>query len=75
MLPCQAIMKKQSGSLKPFKSAAVLQAQDQASCYVIAVIVIEVRRAFEKTVPARFGRYGFYLEPSLKNPNFENHWL
>ena len=40
MLPCQAIMKKQSGSSKPFKSAAVLQAQDQGSCYMIAVIVI-----------------------------------
>jgi hypothetical protein len=40
MLPCQAIMKKQSGSSKPFKSAAVLQVQDQASCYMIAVIVI-----------------------------------
>ena len=40
MLPCQAIMKKQSGSSKPCKSAAVLQVQDRGSCYMIAVIVI-----------------------------------
>ena len=35
---------------------------------MIAVIVIGAERAFEKLVPARFGRYGFYVEPSLKNP-------
>ena len=40
MLPCQAIMKKQSGSSKPCKSAAVLKLQDQASCYMIAAILI-----------------------------------
>jgi hypothetical protein len=42
MLPFQAIMKKQSGSSKPCKSAAVLQVQDRGSCYMIAVIVIGV---------------------------------
>ncbi|MDB3936630.1 hypothetical protein N9384_00575 [bacterium] len=40
VLPCQANMMKQSGSSKPCKSAAVLQVQDQASFYMIAVFVI-----------------------------------
>ena len=40
MLPCQVIMKKQSVSSKPCKSIVDLQAQDQASFYMIAAILI-----------------------------------
>jgi hypothetical protein len=40
MLPCQAIMKKQSVSSKPCKSIVDLQAQVQASFYLTAAILI-----------------------------------
>jgi len=42
---------------------------------MIAAILIGAYRAFEKPVPARFGRYGFLYRTIFKKPNFENQRL